>query len=259
MLRSGVTFLAALVIWAVWRLLTPKAPQLIPGRAGLAVAALYGLGSITFITAVYNTSTANLVFILAFNTMFAALLSWIFLKERPRPATLLAMAAMVGGVLIIVGDSHRHRQPLRRLHGAVLGLPDRLGDHDLARERQGHGVHRAGRRGVSLRRRGLHGRQDRLPGRCAVVDHLQRRGDHAAVVLLPRRRPALHLRPGGGDVLPAGNGACAGLDVDDLYETPTRNSLIGGVILIVALVAHSLWQLADGRKRRAATAVRHPA
>ena len=43
------------------------------------------------------------------------------------------------------------------------------------------------------------------------------------------------------------------------YETPTRNSLIGGVILIVALVAHSIWQLADGRKRRAAIAVRHPA
>ena len=53
--------------------------------ARAVVAALYGLGSITFITAVYNTSTANLVFILAFTTMFAALLSWVFLKERPRP------------------------------------------------------------------------------------------------------------------------------------------------------------------------------
>ncbi len=36
------------------------------------------------------------------------------------------------------------------------------------------------------------------------------------------------------------------------YETPSRNSLIGGVILIVALVAHSVWQLIDGRRRRAA-------
>jgi hypothetical protein len=42
-------------------------------------------------------------------------------------------------------------------------------------------------------------------------------------------------------------------------EAPTRNSLIGGSILIVALVAHSLWQLMDGRKRRASTAVRRPA
>ena len=106
MLRTGTTFLAALVdLGGLARCSAPNAPSLIPGRAGLAVAALYGLGSVTFITAVYNTSTANLVFILAFTTMFAALLSWVFLKERPRPATLVAMAVMIVGVLIIVGDS----------------------------------------------------------------------------------------------------------------------------------------------------------
>ena len=105
LLRTSVTLVAALVIWAVWRTITPAAPKLVPGRKGLVVAALYGLGSIFFITAVYNTTTANLVFILAFNTMFAALLSWLFLGERPRPATLLAMAAMIAGILIIVWDS----------------------------------------------------------------------------------------------------------------------------------------------------------
>ena len=42
-------------------------------------------------------------------------------------------------------------------------------------------------------------------------------------------------------------------------EVPTRNSLIGGAILITALVAHSLWQLMESRKRRATVAVRHPA
>lgn len=42
-------------------------------------------------------------------------------------------------------------------------------------------------------------------------------------------------------------------------EAPSRNSLIGGVILILALVAHSVWQLAEGRKRRAETAVKYPA
>jgi drug/metabolite transporter (DMT)-like permease len=42
-------------------------------------------------------------------------------------------------------------------------------------------------------------------------------------------------------------------------ETPSRNSLIGGAILIVTLVAHSLWQLHEGRKRRAALAVAYPA
>ena len=105
LLRSAVTFATAILIWGIWRAFSDNAPALVPGRAGLAVATLYGLASITFIAAVYATSTANLVFILAFNTMFAALLSWIFLRERPRTATLLAMAVMIVGVLIIVGDS----------------------------------------------------------------------------------------------------------------------------------------------------------
>ena len=42
-------------------------------------------------------------------------------------------------------------------------------------------------------------------------------------------------------------------------EVPSRQSMIGGTILIVSLVAHSLWQLHQGRKRRAAALVRHPA
>ncbi len=105
MLRTAATFVAALAAWWVWKRLDPKLPPLVPGRPGLAVAALYGVSSITFLMAIYLTSTANVVFILAFNTMFAALLSWLFLGERPRPATFLAMAAMILGVGIIVSDS----------------------------------------------------------------------------------------------------------------------------------------------------------
>ena len=105
MLRGVTTFVVAIAVWLVWRAVSDKAPQLIPGKSGLLVAALYGATSLTFITAVYNTSTANLVFILAFNTMFAALLSWMFLRQRPRPVTFAAMAAMILGIGIIVGDS----------------------------------------------------------------------------------------------------------------------------------------------------------
>ena len=41
-------------------------------------------------------------------------------------------------------------------------------------------------------------------------------------------------------------------------ERPTTQSLIGGAILIAALVAHSLWQLLEGRRRKAARVIRHP-
>jgi FtsZ-interacting cell division protein ZipA len=40
---------------------------------------------------------------------------------------------------------------------------------------------------------------------------------------------------------------------------PTRNSIIGGAILIVTLIVHSLWLLHSGRKRRETLAVRHTA
>jgi len=42
-------------------------------------------------------------------------------------------------------------------------------------------------------------------------------------------------------------------------EVPTRNSLIGGAILIVALLAHSVWQISNSRRRKATAAISHPA
>ena len=102
--RSGATVSVAVIIWLAYRLTTGRRLTLVPGLAGLAVAALYSLSALTFIAAVFNTTTANLVFILAFNTVFSALLSWIFLKERPAPPTMAAMAAMLVGVAIIVWD-----------------------------------------------------------------------------------------------------------------------------------------------------------
>jgi drug/metabolite transporter (DMT)-like permease len=103
-LRSLCTFAVALVAWFVLNRLMGKKIALIPGKAGLAAGVLYGINSFTFLLSVFNTSTANVVFILAFTSMFAALMSWVFLKERPSNATLITMAIMVLGVGLIVHD-----------------------------------------------------------------------------------------------------------------------------------------------------------
>lgn len=251
MMRSGTTFLAAIVIWLVWRSFDRNAPQLIPGKAGLVVASLYGIGSISFITAVYNTSTANLVFILAFNTVFAALLSWIFLRERPRPATMLAMLFMIGGVLIIVGGSIGT--------GHVFG--------DLMAVVSAFCIASA----ITISRS-----SGRDMGFTALVG-----------VLFPCLVAAFMVSKTGFQVeapwwiifngavimpisffcLANGPKYLSGPEVAMFYlletvlapiwvwmifaEVPTTNSLIGGVILIATLVAHSAWQLAQSRKRRA--------
>ena len=259
MLRAGTTFLAALIIWAVWRLASPKVPKLIPGRAGLAVAALYCLVPITFVTAVFNTSTANLVFILAFTTMFAALLSWIFLKERPRTSTLLAMAAMIFGVLIIVSDS--------------IGTGNLFGD------------------AMALCSSFL------IASAITISRSSGKDMGFTALIglILPFAVAAFMVSGGGLQVeapwwiifngavimpvsvfcLATGPRYISGPEVAMFYlletvlapvwvwiifaETPSRNSFIGGTILIVALILHSVWQLLEGHKRRAATAVRFPA
>ena len=248
--RSATTFVAAIVIWLVWRAFSPKVPALIPGLPGLAVATLYGLGSITFITAVYSTSTANLVFILAFNTMFSALLAWIFLSERMRPATMLAMAAMIAGVAIIVWDSIG----TGNLFGDFMALCSALFIASA----------------ITITRA-----SDREMGFTPLIG-----------VIFPALIALLFIADGGYRIdapwwiilngaimmplaffflgtapryIPGGEVAMFYLLETVLApvwvwlifsERPTTNSLIGGTILIVALIAHSLWQLYDGRRQR---------
>jgi drug/metabolite transporter (DMT)-like permease len=67
------------------------------------VGIVYGISQIFFSVSVFNTSTANLVFILAFNPLMAAILSWWMIGERPKTATWIAIAVTMIGVGIIVG------------------------------------------------------------------------------------------------------------------------------------------------------------
>ena len=76
--RGGMTFFAGLVMWAGLRLFSTDRTPIIPGRTGLLVTGLYGIAAISFMMAVFHTTTANLVFILAFNPMFSALMGWLF-------------------------------------------------------------------------------------------------------------------------------------------------------------------------------------
>jgi drug/metabolite transporter (DMT)-like permease len=258
LVRCIATFVAALLIWLVWRAVAKNVPPLVPGVAGYAVAALYGLSSLTFITAVYTTSTANLVFILAFNTMFAALLSWLFLKERPRPVTFAAMGAMIIGVGIIVSDS--------------VGSGNLFGDMMAACSAFFIAT------AITITR--ATGKDMGFTSLVAVILP-------AAVALFMVADSGYRIDApwwiifNGVVIMPlaffclaTGPKYISGPEVAMFYlletvlapvwvwlifsEAPTTRSLIGGVILIVALVAHSLWQLVEGRRRRAARVLRHP-
>ncbi len=100
--RSTATLAAAILLWLLVRRFGSSRPVLIPGKAGLAAGFCYGISTIAFLGAVFNTATANVVFIVASTPMYAAILGWLILKERPSPSTLIAMLVMFSGVGLIV-------------------------------------------------------------------------------------------------------------------------------------------------------------
>jgi drug/metabolite transporter (DMT)-like permease len=258
LIRCGATLVATLILWLLMRRTMREPPPLIPGRSGVVVALLYAISWVTFIIAVYNTSTANLVFILAFNTMFAALLSWLFLKERPQPATLIAMAAMLAGVLIIVGDSVSSGHLL----GDLMALVSAFCIASAITITRASGKNMGFTALVAVA----------LPFVVAAM-MVGQNGYHVAVpwwIVLD----GFVIMPLSFFCLASGPRYLSAPEVAMFYlletvlapvwvwmifaEVPSRQSMIGGTILIVSLVAHSLWQLHQGRKRRAAALVRHP-
>jgi len=259
LIRTGTTFIAGLVIWAAWRLFGKNAPALIPGWPGFWVTILYGIGSITFVTAVYNTSTANLVFIVALVTMFAALLSRIFLGERPRTPTLVAMAVMIFGVVIIVSDSIGRGNLL----GDALALCSALsiaGAITISRA-SGRDMGFTALVGVvfpfliAATVVGTSGFSVAAPGWIIL---------NGAVVI----PIAFFCLANGPKYISAPEVAMfylletvlAPIWVWMIFaDAPSRNSLIGGSILVTALLAHSLWQFSQSRRRRFETVVpQHP-
>jgi len=258
-IRSALTVIAAILAWGTIRLIFKHRVPFIPGKAGLLVAALYALSAVTFMLAVFNTSTANLVFILAFNPMFSALLAWLLAGEKPRPQTFAAMIAMIIGVLMIVYDGMR----AGNLTGDLLALASSF---TLA---------------------------------CAITASRKARTDLGFAPLFAAIVPSMigFVMAGGPSnlvlaepvwlvlngliiipiafwCLATGPKYISGPEVAMFYlletilapiwiwmifsETPSPIGLAGGAIIVVTLVAHSTWQLLMHRRAVRTLAPRHP-
>lgn len=259
LLRTSTTLIATIVVWSLLRAFGVKLPALIPGRLGLLVAGLYSLSSITFLLAVFHTTTADLVFILAFNTAFAALLSWLFLKERPRPVTLAAIALMIVGVLIIVragiGTGNLLGNALAMCSAFLIATAITISR-------------------ASGRDMGFASLMAVIPALCVaiyMVCHVGFVAEAPQWIMLD----GFLVMPIAFFCLANAPKYLSGPEVAMFYlletvlapiwvwlifsEVPTDASLAGGAILIVTLIAHSAWQIAQGRRRRATPALRHPA
>lgn len=97
----GVAIGAGLLVLWKHRGAAPRAARSI-GPSGLAAALCLASASICFFQALEETTVANISFILAAHPFFAALLAWFLLKERVAWRTLLAASLALAGVSLMV-------------------------------------------------------------------------------------------------------------------------------------------------------------
>lgn len=256
MVMGARGFGLALMLVVYWRWFADRRfmPQdLFTDRDFLIVGTLSGLNNVCFTLAVFNTSTANVVFILAFNAMLAALLSWWMMGETPRRHTLAAIVATTVGVMVIVSDSislGNWRGDLLALGCAVLlalslTLTRRSGkDLSLA---PGFGGMVSGLFALPMIVFVSPWPEAPIP---LIVD---------ALILVPVAGVTLWLAP---RFIPAPQVALFYLLETVLaplwvwivfFEVPSRGTFIGGTIVLLAMLAHTIVEIAQNRQRRRAS------
>jgi drug/metabolite transporter (DMT)-like permease len=251
-LRSANVVLVTLAIWFAARFFFNKRIELVPGRLGWPVIAIYGVSTLLFFYSVYATTTANLVFILAFNPMFGALFGWLILKERPCAPTFLAMGAMTIGVFIIVQQGLSGGHFLGDLSALTAAMTialavtlSRLSGRDMGFAALISAVVPALVAGLLVWKQG--GLHMAAPGWTMLNGTL----------LVPTAFYCLALAP----VFISGPTVGMFYLLETILapvwvwmifkEAPSAQTLLGGSILLCALIAHSVWELREERRARA--------
>lgn len=76
------------------------------GKPGLLIALVFASSTFCFTAAIQNTSISNTLVIISTSPMFAALLSWIFLKEKVKLITWIAMVIIIAAIATIMSHSN---------------------------------------------------------------------------------------------------------------------------------------------------------
>ncbi len=78
------------------------------GKRGLVLGFFFGLSTVFFVTGVQYTSIANALVIISTSPVFAALLSWAFLKEKTNLRTWITMFIIIAATSAIMFNSFQH-------------------------------------------------------------------------------------------------------------------------------------------------------
>ncbi len=74
------------------------------GKGGLLLGAIFGIGKVSFILSITNTTAANTLFIVSTSPLFAAVAAWVMMREPVTPRTWLAMAFALLGIGVIASE-----------------------------------------------------------------------------------------------------------------------------------------------------------
>ena len=220
------------------------------GWAGIGVGACFATASTSFIVALSHTTVANILLMQAGAPLFAALMMFVLFRERVGTGTWVAIAAVMAGITVMVSDS---------LDGSVSPVGDGLA---LL-------IALAFALATVLTRRNAHVRM--MPAVClgtliTLVAGLLFAGslrvgpaDAAWLFVFGALNLALGMMffVTGVRLLPAAMAALISTAEPVLGpvwvwlihgEVPVGRTLLGGAIVIAALLAHLAWQLRQPRQ-----------
>lgn len=92
------------------------------GWAALVVTIMFSVSTILFVFSVSHTNVANTVVILSSSAFFAALFSWLILKERVPLKTWIAIVVALAGVLVVFAGSFGISNWLGDLIALILAM-----------------------------------------------------------------------------------------------------------------------------------------
>lgn len=223
------------------------------GRAGIVVALMTSCSNLAFSTALTYTTAAKTLIMLACAPLFTTLFSWLFLKEKLNPASMMTIAASFIGVCIVVGDHNGGGAASGSLMGDMAGLLSAISMAAIF---------------TYLRR---HKEVNMLPA-CGLGWLIM------ALITLPFAQPlsldvtqmsaalvmGLFVLPVSFGLIMVGPRYIPAAEVSLLMlleavlgplwvwlviqEQPSVNTLIGGAIVIIAIASYSVWRLVNARK-----------
>ncbi|MFT4650933.1 MAG: drug/metabolite transporter (DMT)-like permease [Flavobacteriales bacterium] len=118
------TLLMAFGMWILCAFIYPKntwAKYKELGSSGMAMVALYSMGSIAFIVAITHTSVANTLIILSTTPLSAVLIGRVFLGERIAARSWSAIVLVCIGVLVMSSDKSSANTSLFGDIAALMG------------------------------------------------------------------------------------------------------------------------------------------